>query len=62
MRQSYRDFGPDAGGRSSLLERHGVEVSRETLRKMDGRKPASGCCASSAGLSISRVLRRESVR
>jgi transposase len=32
VRQSYRDFGPTLAA-EVLLERHGVEVSRETLRK-----------------------------
>jgi transposase len=32
VRQNYRDFGPTLAA-EVLLERHGVEVSRETLRK-----------------------------
>jgi transposase len=32
VRQNYRDFGPTLAS-EALLERHGVEVSRETLRK-----------------------------
>ena len=32
VRQQYRDFGPTLAA-EVLLERHGVEVSRETLRK-----------------------------
>lgn len=32
VRQNYRDFGPTLAS-EVLLERHGVEVSRETLRK-----------------------------
>ena len=32
IRQNYRDFGPTPRGRV-LLERHGLKVSRETLRK-----------------------------
>ena len=32
VRQSYRDFGPTLAA-EVLLERHGIEVSRETLRK-----------------------------
>src|SRR5205823_2946157 len=32
VRQNFRDFGPTLAA-ESLLERHGVEVSRETLRK-----------------------------
>lgn len=31
IRQSYRNFGPTLAT-EALLERHGVEVSRETLR------------------------------
>src|SRR6202051_3539737 len=32
VRQNFRDFGPTLAA-EALLERHGVEVSRETLRK-----------------------------
>ncbi len=32
VRQNYRDFGPTLAA-EMLLERHGIEVSRETLRK-----------------------------
>jgi transposase len=32
VRQNYRDFGPTLAA-ENLLERHGVEISRETLRK-----------------------------
>ena len=32
VRQNYRDFGPTLAA-EALLERHGIEVSRETLRK-----------------------------
>ena len=32
VRQNYRDFGPTLAA-EVLLERHGIEVSRETLRK-----------------------------
>lgn len=32
VRQNYRDFGPTIAA-EALLERHGIEVSRETLRK-----------------------------
>ena len=32
VRQNYRDFGPTMAA-EVLLERHGVEISRETLRK-----------------------------
>jgi len=32
VRQHFRDFGPTLAA-EALLERHGVEVSRETLRK-----------------------------
>ncbi len=32
VRQNYRDFGPTLAA-EMLLDRHGIEVSRETLRK-----------------------------
>lgn len=47
VRQSYRDFGPTLAA-EVLLERHGVEVSRETLRKW----------MVEAGLWLSRKQRR----
>ena len=47
VRQNYRDFGPTLAS-EALLERHGVEVSRETLRKW----------MVEAGLWLSRKQRR----
>jgi len=47
VRQNYRDFGPTLAA-EVLLERHGVEVSRETLRKW----------MVEAGLWLSRKQRR----
>ena len=47
VRQNYRDFGPTLAA-EVLLERHGVEVSRETLRKW----------MAEAGLWLSRRQRR----
>ena len=47
VRQNYRDFGPTLAA-EALLERHGVEVSRETLRKW----------MVEAGLWLSRKQRR----
>ena len=47
VRQSYRDFGPTLAA-EALAERHGVEVSRETLRKW----------MVDAGLWLSRKQRR----
>ena len=47
VQQSYRDFGPTLAA-EVLLERHGVEVSRETLRKW----------MVEAGLWLSRKQRR----
>jgi transposase len=47
VRQNYRDFGPTLAS-EALLERHGVEVSRETLRKW----------MTEAGLWLSRRQRR----
>ena len=47
VRQNYRDFGPTIAA-EVLLERHGVEVSRETLRKW----------MVEAGLWLSRKQRR----
>ena len=47
VRQNYRDFGPTLAS-EALLERHGIEVSRETLRK----------CMVGAGLWLSRKQRR----
>ena len=56
VRQNYRDFGPTLAA-EVLLERDGVEVSRETVRKWSvsgWSRPASGCHANSAGASISQ--------
>ena len=39
VRQNYRDFGPTLAS-EALLERHGIEVSRETLRKWIDLPPA----------------------
>ena len=47
IRQNYRDFGPTLAA-EVLLERHGVELSWETLRKWMGE----------AGLWLSRKQRR----
>ncbi len=47
VRQNYRDFGPTLAS-EALLERHSVEVSRETLRKW----------MTDAGLWLSRKQRR----
>ena len=47
VRQNYRDFGPTLAA-EVLLERHGVEISRETLRKW----------MVEAGLWLSRKQRR----
>lgn len=47
VRDNYRDFGPTLAS-EALLERHGVEVSRETLRKW----------MTEAGLWLSRRQRR----
>jgi hypothetical protein len=38
IRQSYRDFGPTPAA-EILLERHGLQVSRETLRRAEHRDP-----------------------
>lgn len=51
MRQNYRDFGPTLAA-EVLLERHGIEVSRETLRKWLVEAGVCGCHASSAEASI----------
>ncbi len=55
VRQNYRDFGPTLAA-GVLLERHGVEVSRVTLRL----RLACGCHASSARPFHQPRLRRES--
>lgn len=47
VRQNYRDFGPTLAS-EALLERHSIEVSRETLRKW----------MTEAGLWLSRKQRR----
>ena len=47
VRKNYRDFGPTLAA-EVLLERHGVEVSRETLRRW----------MAEAGLWLSRKQRR----
>ena len=59
VRQNYRDFGPTLAA-EVLLERHGIEVSRETLAQMDGRGRCCGYHASSAGVFHQPRLRRES--
>ena len=56
VRQNYSDFGPTLAA-EVVLEPHGVEVSRETLRKWSvsgWSRPASGCHANSAGACISQ--------
>ena len=47
VRQNYRDFGPTLAA-EVLLERHGVNLSRETVRKW----------MAEAGLWLSRKQRR----
>ncbi len=61
VRQNFRDFGP-ALAAEALLKRHGVEVSRETLRKWmvaDRRRPEAGTKVfGSTRLSSSRPVMR----
>ena len=53
VRQNYRDFGPTLAA-EVLLERHGIEVSRETLAQVDGRGRRVAVPQAAPELSISQ--------